>query len=48
MDHYEVPAADPAAKMGDHRQRAFRDGVVRRFDAFGPETEALGGPCEGQ
>jgi hypothetical protein len=38
MDHYEVPAADPATNMGDRRQRASRDGVVRSFDTFGPET----------
>jgi hypothetical protein len=48
MEDDEMSAAEPATEMGDRRQRALRDRVVRRPDALGPETEALGDPREGQ
>ena len=48
MDDDEVPAAEPATGMGDRRQRALRDRVVRHFDALGPEAQVFGDPREGE
>jgi hypothetical protein len=47
MDDDEVPAADQT-KMGDRRQRARRDRVVRAFHAVRLKPEALGKPRQGQ
>lgn len=48
MEDDEVPAAGPATEMGDRRQRAPRDRLVRSLDASRTETQALGDPRESQ
>ena len=42
MNDDEVPAAEPAAEVGDRRQRELRDCVVRRRDALDAQAQALG------
>jgi len=42
MNDNEMPTTEWPMKMGDRRQPARRDRVVRTFQAFSPETKSCG------